>query len=155
MAPGRARIRFPGTTRYNNPVIDFALHMSDLDPKATWGLTTIAFGLHRMPCQREPGAPQNLVTGCVPENAQLIQFQTPQLFCPSTTLLNANSCGKKQPTAWACPAVQDTPTGRPLPFSCTATPTADGKVTYNCASPAIDSVSIPASSCSYTAKSCP
>lgn len=142
----------------NRPVVDFALNMSGLDPKATWGLSTVLVGLHRLPCHCEPGAPQSLGNDCIPQNAQDIESATPQLFCPVTTSLNTNSCGKKRPTAWTCPAVQDTDPPRALPFTCTAGAiTADGQVTTNCSSDEIDLgyQLIPASSCTYIAKSCP
>lgn len=148
----------------NNPVIDFALNMSDLDPGATWGLTTVVFGLHRMPCHCEPGAPQNLANGCVPQNATDVAFSTlpplyspPQVYCPSVTSpFSQNSCGKRQPQAWSCAGVNNgDDTFSPLPFSCSVTGIdANGDAIYTCASEENVSAGIPASSCTYVAKNC-
>jgi hypothetical protein len=149
----------------NSKTIDFALNMSDLDEGATWGLSAVVFGLHRMPCNCEPGAPQSLTNGCVPQNATDIAesflpplYSPPQVYCPSASSPFAgNSCGKKQPQAWSCAGVDDGAGGfAPLPFVCTVTGVSGkGNAIYTCASEAVVSQGIPASSCTYTAKQCP
>ena len=147
----------------NNPVIDFALHMSGLEETATWGLTTVIVGLHKMPCQCEPGAPQNLAKGCVPQNATDITFSQlppnfapPQVYCPDASSPFArNACGKPQAKAWSCAQVLDSPP-RDLPFTCTVTAaTTKGDAVYTCSSEPVAAHNIPASSCTYTAKICP
>ena len=148
----------------NNNVIDFALNLSDIDPGATWGLTTVVFGLHRMPCHCEPGAPQNKENGCVPQNATDVAdsilpplFAPPQVYCPSVTSpFSQNSCGKRQPQAWSCAGVPN-PDGSysSLPFACSVTGIDEnGDAIYTCASEENVSAGIPASSCSYVAKNC-
>lgn len=146
----------------NNPVIDFALNASDLDPKATWGLSAVIVGIHRMPCHCEPGAPQNLANGCVPQNATDVAFSSlpplllpPQVYCPAASSpFSQNSCGKRQAQAWSCAEVWDTEVPRPLPFSCTVTPTADGNGLYTCTNEEVASEGIPVNSCTYTAQIC-
>ena len=150
--------RLPWDHRIHTPIIDFTLRMSGLRQGETWGLSTVVFGVHRMPCHCQPGTKQNLANGCVPQNSQDVQFATlpplflpPQVYCPTT---NLNACGKKQAQAWSCAEVQDTFPARQLPFSCTVTSTNGNRGVYSCSSDAIEAQGIPASSCTYTAKVC-
>src|SRR5439155_8287095 len=57
---GASNDKLPWDHAINATNIDFDITMDGLLPGATWGISQIIAGAHRMPCHCQPGAPQNV-----------------------------------------------------------------------------------------------
>ena len=147
---GSSSDALPWDHAINSGNLDWAINVAGLAPGATWGITNVTIGAHRMPCHCDPNAAQSRAPGCslgggdtaccVPQNVADIEFNAVRVYCPTgDNPALGNACGQPQATAWTCPGTAE--------FSCASTPNGDGNGTFTCTDAG-------GASCTYTAKIC-